>query len=314
MKENKLIILTGPTGVGKTKYSIELAKEFNGEIISADAFQIYKYMDVGTAKIMSDEMEDIKHYNLDFLEPYEDYNVSIFKENTLKDIEFIKERGKIPFLVGGTGLYIHSIINDLDFSGGESDEDLRKKIENEIELYGLESIYNKLIEIDPEISKKIDKNNKNRVIRAYEIYLKTNESPLAHLDSFRKSSSNFDYLYIVINDDRDKLYENINARVDKMVNDGLFEEVDFLLNKGINFDFNSMKAIGYREFSNFYDGSWSREETIDKIKQHSRNFAKRQLTWFRRVEESVWFNKNDYKNEEDFYKSLKNKVSEFLSE
>lgn len=314
MKENKLIILTGPTGVGKTKCSIELAKEFNGEIISADAFQVYKYMDIGTAKIMSDEMEGIKHYNLDFLEPDEDYNVSIFKENTLKDIELIKEKEKIPFLVGGTGLYIHSIINDLDFSGGESDEDLREKIENEIELYGLELIYNKLIAIDPEISKKIDKNNKNRVIRAYEIYLKTNESPLAHLDSFRKSSSDFDYLYIVINDDREKLYENINARVDKMVKDGLFEEVDFLLNRGINFDFNSMKAIGYREFSNFYDGFWSREETIDKIKQHSRNFAKRQLTWFRRVEESVWFNKNDYKNEEDFYKSLKNKVSEFLSE
>lgn len=312
--KDKILVLTGPTGVGKTKYSIQLAKDFNGEIISCDSYQIYKYMNIGTAKIKVEEMDGVMHHNLDFVLPDEDYNTSLFKARTEEKIKEILEKKKLPILVGGTGLYVHSIIHNLDFSGGKADLEKRKLIEKEVELNGLEYIYDKLFNIDKNIVNFVEKNNKHRVIRAYEIYLNTGESPVQYLKNFRNNDSKYDYLYIIINQERNKLYDRINSRVDEMLKEGLSEEIENLIKNGYDFDLKSFKAIGYKEFREFFQGTSSLKEVVNKIKQNSRNYAKRQLTWFRRVEEAKWINKDDFNSQDDFYKKLKFMVEEFLSQ
>lgn len=310
--KDKIIIIAGPTGVGKTKYSIEIAKKFNGEIISCDSFQIYKYMNIGTAKISDSEKENIVHHNLDIVYPDENFNTSIFKKRTIDLIEQVIEKKKTPILVGGTGLYIHSIIHDLDFSGGKGDKQLRLEIETEIKNNGINFIYDKLEEIDPEISKYLNKKNTHRVIRAYEMYLKTNTKPSIHLSNFRNNPSKYDYLYLIINDERKILYEHINKRVDKMIEEGLILEIENLIKKGYDFDLKSFKAIGYKEFGEYFNNNQSLDSVIEKVKQHSRNYAKRQITWLKKVDNGIWFNKYDYPNEKEFLNSINNKVEEFL--
>lgn len=309
---DKILIITGPTGVGKTRCSLDIAKEFNGEIISCDSFQIYKYLNIGTDKIRAEDMDGVVHHNLDFVDPAEDYNSSLFKERTKDLIKDIKSRNKLPILVGGTGLYIHSIIYGLDFSGGKPNYELRKKLNDEIEENGLEYLYKQLIEIDENIKDLVDKNNKHRIIRAFEIYENTGDLPSKHLESFRNQKAAYDFLYIIINQDRQKLYENINSRVDQMFDQGLVHEIENLLKEGYNFDLKSFKAIGYKEFKDYFCGESSLDEVKEKIKQHSRNYAKRQLTWFRRVEEAKWMDKSFYKSEEEFYKDITKEIGEFL--
>lgn len=311
---NKIIIITGPTGVGKTSHSIRLAEDLNGEIISCDSFQIYKHMDIGTAKVTIEEARGIKHHNIDIVYPDEEFNVALFKNKTEDLIEEITNRGKVPILTGGTGLYLHSIIYNLDFSGGKKDTKIRNQIEEEIKANGLDSIYNKLIEIDNNISNYIERNNRHRTIRAYEILLKTGENPINHLKDFRTNTAKYDFLYLIINDKRENLYEKINKRVDLMMDNGLLNEIESLLNKGYGFDLRSMKGIGYKEFKDYFKDEKELDEVIDKIKQHSRNYAKRQITWFKRVEDGVWMNKNEFMDDEDFYNELLNKSKEFLNE
>lgn len=311
--KDKILILTGPTGVGKTKNSIRLAEDFNGEIISCDSYQIYKYLNIGTDKIKKEQMKGIVHHNLDFVEPDEDYNTSLFKERTQKIIRDVTKKGKLPILVGGTGLYLHSIIYDLDFSGGKPNYEFRKKLEKEIEEKGIEYFYNYLISLDKDIEKIIEKNNKHRIIRALEIYENTKEAPSKHLNSFRENNSNYDFLYLIINQDRQKLYEKINKRVDQMFEEGLLKEVRDLVEKGYGFQLKSFKAIGYKEFRDYFSGSSDLNQVKEQIKQHSRNYAKRQLTWFRRVEEATWLDKDLYEDEEAFYCAMKDRVGEFLS-
>lgn len=309
---DKILIITGPTGVGKTKCSLDIAKEFNGEIISCDSFQIYKHLNIGTDKINKETMDGVVHHNLDFVDPAEDYNSSLFKERTKNLIKDIQSRNKLPILVGGTGLYIHSIIYGLDFSGGKPNYELRKKLNKEIEEKGLDYLYKQFLEIDENIKDIVDKNNKHRIIRAFEIYKNTGDLPSKHLDSFRGKKAAYDFLYIIINQDRQKLYENINKRVDQMFDQGLVQEVEGLLDQGYNFDLKSFKAIGYKEFKDYFYGESSLEDVKEKIKQHSRNYAKRQLTWFRRVEEAKWMDKSLYNSEEEFYKALTREIGEFL--
>lgn len=311
--KDKIIIITGPTGVGKTKYSIEVAKKYNGEIISCDSFQIYKYMDIGTAKIKESEMDSIIHHNIDIAYPFENYNTSLFQKRTLKLIDEITARGKTPILVGGTGLYLYSITHEINFSGGKSNSIIRKNIEEEVKENGLDYIYNKLVEIDNNIEKVIEKNNKQRIIRAYEIYLTTGESPYFHLKNFRNDEKRYNYLYLILSQNREDLYTKINLRVDEMIEEGLVEEVKDLLKSGITFENNSFKAIGYKEFKEYFYGDKNIEYVIDKIKQSSRNYAKRQLTWFRRVDDSVWVNYDDFETKEEILMNLFNLIEEFLN-
>lgn len=309
---DKIIILTGPTGIGKTKHSINLAKEINGEIISCDSFQIYKYMDIGTAKVTKEEADGIIHHNIDIVRPDEDFNVALFKRRTEFLIEDIHNRGKVPILTGGTGLYLHSLIYDLEFTGGSTDPDIREKIEKEVDEFGLKSIYEKLIAIDKNLSNYLEINNRHRIIRAYEMYSITGENPISHLNEFRTNKSKYNFLYLIFNDERERLYANINTRVDQMIEDGLLKEIEELLKRGYDFNLRSFKAIGYKEFKGYFEGIINLDDVINKIKQHSRNYAKRQITWFKRVENGIWLNKNDYNNEEEFYDALLKKTKEFL--
>lgn len=309
---DKIIILTGPTGVGKTSYSIKLAKDINGEIISCDSFQIYKYMNIGTAKVNKEESWGVTHHNIDIVYPDEEFNVALFKKITEDKITDISSRGKIPLLVGGTGLYLHSLIHDLSFSGGEHDPITRRKIENLIADKGLGYIYDKLIEIDTNLINYLDKNNRNRIIRAYEIFLTTRDNPINHLSEFRKKSNKYDYLYLILNKDRQDLYGSINKRVDRMIDMGLVDEISSLIDKGYDFNLRSFKAIGYKEFKGYFKGNVDLDEVIEKIKQHSRNYAKRQITWFKRVEDGIWINKSNYDNDEDCYFDLLKITKEFL--
>lgn len=310
--KDKIIIVAGPTGVGKTKYSIDIAKKFNGEIISCDSFQIYKYMDIGTAKITENEMDGVIHHNLDIIEPDQDYNTSLFKERTLEIISEVLNRNKTPILVGGTGLYIHSIIHDLDFSGGKPNYELRNKLEKEINENGLDNLYKNLESVDKDISQYVNPSNPHRVIRAYEMYITTSQKPSELLKKFRSPKTKFNYLYIIINDERNKLYEKINQRVDMMFDEGLKEEVDNLINRGYTFDLKSFKAIGYKEFKDYYSSNYKIEEVKEKIKQHTRNYAKRQITWLKRVEEGIWLNKYDFSSEITYKFHIENIVKEFL--
>lgn len=285
MKENLLVIL-GPTGIGKTALSIEIAKEFNGEIISSDSMQIYKGFDIGTGKVTMSEMEDIPHYLVDFLDPKEEFSVDDFRILAKEKITDINFRNKLPIIVGGTGLYINSIVFDISLQKVEKNEEYRKFLDDYIEKYGLESLYNKMCALDPRLKEKIHKNNRHRIIRAMEI-LKFSET--REIENFRKYNDSYSLYMLGLNTDRDVLYERINKRVDTMIELGFIEEVRRLYEMGLDENCQSMKAIGYREILSYLKGDMSLTEAIEKMKQFSRNYAKRQLTWFRRDERIRWF-------------------------
>ena len=288
MTKNKLIILAGPTASGKTSVSIDLAKRLGGEIISADSMQVYKYMDVGTAKISVEEMQGVKHHLIDVLDPKEDFNIVKFQNMVKCSIEEIVKNGHIPILVGGTGFYIQSIIYDIDFDNEDDNSSIRKELEEEYDTYGADFMLEKLKKIDSVSAQTIHKNNKKRIIRAIEFFLINNEPISSHNEAQRKKSSPYDYRFFVLNPPRDILYERINKRVDVMVENGLVDEVKKLREMGLSKANISMQGIGYKEIIEYLNGEVSLETAIENIKQNTRHMAKRQVTWFKREKDVIY--------------------------
>ena len=292
MKKPKVIVICGPTASGKTGLSIELAKKINGEIISCDSMQIYKDMNIGTAKPAKEEMEDIKHYLLDFVSPNERYSVADFKKDAKSAIKEILEKGKIPIVVGGTGLYVDSLIYEIEYSNIEFDEEYRKKLEKQVESEGLENLYKQAKKIDPQAVEKISENDKKRILRILEIYNATGKNKTEQEIESRKKEVEYDYKVYALNWDREKLYERINKRVDIMIEKGLIEEVENILKKYNKFP-TAMQGLGYKEVVEYLNGNLTKEEMIDKIKMETRRYAKRQLTWFRKNKQTIWLDGQD---------------------
>lgn len=293
---NRVIVIVGPTASGKTNLSIELAKRMNGEIISADSMQIYKYMDIGTAKPTKEEMQDISHYLIDEVLPNEDFNVVRFKELAEKYIDNILEKGKQPIVAGGTGLYISSLINNINFSESESDWELREALKKEAEEFGPEYLHKKLQEVDPNSALSIHPNNIKRVIRALEVYYQTQKPISYHNEMSRSIPPKYQFVLVGLNMDRQVLYERINKRVDIMIQNGLVDEVKGLVNQGYADNIISMQGIGYKEILEFLRNNITLEQAIDNIKQGTRRYAKRQITWFKRIDGINWFNVDDLGN------------------
>jgi len=294
-----LIILTGPTAVGKTKASIGLAKALNGEIISADSMQVYKYMDIGSAKIRPEEMQGIRHYLIDDLEPNEEFHVVRFQQMAKEAMDAIYAKGKIPIVVGGTGFYIQALLYDIDFTESNEDTAYRQELEQLANEEGSEHLHEMLRKVDPVSADTIHANNLKRVIRALEFYHQTGEKISEHNEQERAKESPYDFCYFVLNDDREKLYERINLRIDQMLEEGLVEEVKFLKDKGCTRDMVSMQGLGYKEILDYLNGECTLEEAIYILKRDTRHFAKRQLTWFRRERDVIWINKSSYNYDEE---------------
>ena len=273
-----LVIITGPTAVGKTDISIKLAKEIDGEIISADSIQVYKGLDVGSAKITEEEMDGVKHYLIDVLDPTEDFDIYTFKKMAEEAIDEIYAKGKTPIIVGGTGFYIQSVLYDIDFEETHVDMQYRKELEELVGLYGNDYIHKMLEEVDPEYAAGIHPNNVKRVIRALEFYHENNIPLSEHNSEQKMNKSPYNFAYYVLNDDREVLYDRINKRVDKMFDNGLVDEVKGL---GLDESSQSMQGIGYKEVLEYLNGNISEDECKELIKKNTRHFAKRQLTWFR---------------------------------
>lgn len=301
-KKEKLVVLIGPTAVGKTKLSIELAKRFNGEIISGDSMQIYKGMDIGTAKIKTTEMEGIPHHLIDIKNPDEPFSVAEFQELVRLKITEISQRGKLPMIVGGTGLYIQSVIYDYQFSEAPSDDRFRIMLEKRADEEGNEKLHQELMEIDPESAKKIHPNNVRRVIRALEVYHCTGKT-VSDYQEIQQPELMYETAIIGLTMERDKLYERINYRVDLMVRDGLLPEVEKLYLQGLK-DCQSIQAIGYKEIYEYFHARVTLEEAVTQLKQNSRRYAKRQLTWFRNKMNVDWFDMTDAAGLEGFEKKL----------
>ena len=297
--DKSIVILTGPTAVGKTEISINLAKKINGEIISCDSIAVYKGMDIGSAKISKDEMGGIPHFLIDELNPDEDFSVFTFKQYATKYIDEIISRGHIPILTGGTGFYIQAVLYDIDFCKNEDDGVIRKELEQIYEEKGEDYLYDMLKEVDPEYAEIVHKNNVKRVIRAIEFFKQTGTKLSEHNSNEMQNVSPYNFAYFVLNDDRQNLYDRINKRVDIMVEQGLFAEVEGLRKKGYDKDLVSMQGIGYKEVLMYLDGEISKDEAIELIKKNTRHFAKRQLTWFRREKEVIMINKNEFDYDED---------------
>lgn len=294
-----LVILTGPTAVGKTEISVKLAKKINGEIISADSMQVYKNMDIGTAKIKKEEMQGITHYLVDILEPAQEFNVVKFKDYALKAMEDIYAKGKIPIIVGGTGFYIQSVLYGIDFEENEEDNGYRKELEELSKTRGGIYLHNQLKKIDPSSAESIHPNNVKRVIRALEYYKQTGLKISDHNEEQRQKESPYRFCYFVLNNKRDILYDRINKRIDIMINEGLIKEVENLLKAGCTKEMISMQGLGYKEIISYLNGECTLEEAVYLLKRDTRHFAKRQLTWFKREKEVIWVNKNEYDNHED---------------
>lgn len=299
-----LIILTGPTAVGKTAASIALAKAINGEIISADSMQIYRYMNIGTAKIKPEEMDGVRHYLIDELMPDTPFHVYEFKKMAEEAMEKIYAKGKIPIVAGGTGFYIQALLYDVDFCEEEGDHSYRHKLESLAQAKGADKLHDMLKEIDPVSADAIHANNVKRVIRALEYFHETGVPISAHNREQRHKVSPYQFVYIVLTMERGKLYARINERVDQMVKEGLLEEMQDLLNHGYTKDLISMQAIGYKELFPYFEGTLPLEAALENIKKDTRHFAKRQLTWFRREREVMFLNKEEYKTEEEIVKKI----------
>lgn len=272
---------------GKSKLAVELAKRIDGEIISADSMQIYKDMNIGTAKITLEEMQGVKHYMIDLLPPNERYSVSSFKKDAEKCIEKIINKGKMPIICGGTGLYIDSLIYGIEYQDEKIDNDYREKLNNIAEKEGLEYLYNMALKIDSEAMAKISKNDKKRIIRVLEIYHKTGKTKTEQEKESRKNGVKYDYKVFAINMDREVLYNKINTRVDKMIKEGLVNEVKSILRKYNEFP-TAMQGLGYKEVVEYIKGNITEEEMIEKIKIETRRYAKRQITWFKKNKETYW--------------------------
>ena len=295
---NKLIVIAGPTAVGKTDLSIEVARRLNGEIISADSMQIYKYMDIGSAKVMPEEMKGIKHHMIDVVDPKDSFSASEFKDMATKAIDEILAQGKTPIIAGGTGLYIDAVTCNMNFSKTDKDEAYRAELEKLATEHGNEYIHNMLKEVDPKSAESIHANNRKRVIRALEVYKLTGKPFSSYNAGEDFYKSKYDVKYYVLNMDRDKLYERINKRVDIMMDKGLLDECIKLKEMGYTQDMQSMKGIGYKEILYYLDGRIPLSEAVSMIKQGSRNYAKRQLTWFKRDPRAIFLDKDKMTEEE----------------
>jgi tRNA dimethylallyltransferase len=294
METLPLIVLAGPTAVGKTALSIALAKAVGGEIISCDSMQVYKYMDIGSAKITPEEMQGVPHYLVDVLEPDEEFHVAKFVSMAKEAMQEIYAKGHIPIAVGGTGFYIQALLYDTDFTEEEKDDAYRQELEDYAATYGNEALFQKLREVDPASCLTIHPNNRKRVIRALEYY-KLHQSPIsAHNEQQHQKTSPYNFCYFVLNDDREKLYAGIDKRVDAMMEQGLWQEVQQLYDRGYRKDMVSMQGLGYKELLDVVTGEDTLEHAIYKIKRDTRHFAKRQLTWFRSKEEVIWINKPEF--------------------
>lgn len=294
MKKKPLIILTGPTAVGKTKASIGLAKAVDGEIISADSMQVYRHMDIGSAKIKPEEMEGIPHHLIDVLEPDDEFHVVKFQQLAKKAMREIWERGHIPIVTGGTGFYIQALLYDIDFDENEKEDACRKELEAYAKEHGAEALHEKLAFVDPASAEMIHPNNIKRVIRALEFYEQTGKRISEHNETQRQRESPYAFAYFVLTDDRAHLYERINRRVDQMIEEGLVNEVQALKDKGYTEQLVSMQGLGYKEILDYLDGNCTLEEAIYTIKRDTRHFAKRQLTWFKRERDVIWINKQSF--------------------
>lgn len=290
-----LIILTGPTAAGKSALSVLLAKAINGEIISADSMQVYKHMDIGSAKITHEEMEGVQHYLIDILEPDEEFHVVRFQALAKEAIQSIYAKGKIPILAGGTGFYIQSVLYDIDFTESEEDKAFRRQLEKTAEEEGNEVLFERLRRIDPRSCESLHANNVKRVIRAIEFYEKTGKPISLHNEEQRSKSSPYRSAYFVLTDERAALYERIDRRVDKMLAEGLVEEVRQLKDMGCTQGMVSMQGLGYKEILEYLNGDCTLEDAVYRIKRDTRHFAKRQLTWFRREQDVIWVSRQDFK-------------------
>ena len=299
MEKRPLVILTGPTAVGKTALSVAFAKAINGEIISADSMQVYRHMDIGSAKVTKEEMEGVPHHLIDVLEPAEEFNVVLFQKMARQAAEEIESRGHIPILVGGTGFYIQALLYNIDFAENDEDRRLRRSLEEIAKEQGASALYEKLRAVDPESCEIIHANNVKRVIRAIEFYEKTGKKISAHNREQRQNISPYRFAYFVLNDDREKIYRQIDQRVDLMMERGLVEEVRALRAMGCSRGMVSMQGLGYKEILSYLEGEISQEEAVYLIKRDTRHFAKRQLTWFKREKEVTWIEKNvfDYSSQ-----------------
>lgn len=289
-----LIILTGPTAVGKTALSISLAKAIGGEIICADSIQVYRHLDIGSAKIMPDEMQGVAHHMIDLLDPTEEFNVVVFQQHAKKCIEEIYSRQHIPILVGGTGFYIQALLYDIDFTKQQENEPFRQKLEAIALEKGNEYLHDMLAKVDPVSAEIIHANNQKRVIRALEYYELTGEPISAHNEAQHAKKSAYDSYYFVLHENRAILYDKIDKRVDAMMNNGLVEEVRSLIALGCKREHTSMQGLGYKEILDYLHGDISLERAVYLIKRDTRHFAKRQLTWFRREKEVIWLDKEAF--------------------
>ena len=287
---SKIILIVGATASGKSQIGVDIANKFNGEIVSCDSMQVYKNMDVGTAKVTLDEMQGIPHHMIDVVDADCEFSVGEYVSIADEIIKDILTRGKTPIIVGGTGLYVDGLLYPMTF-GGDKNLEIRKQLEEELALYGKEYMHSMLAKIDPKDAEKIHPNNVKRVLRALEIY-RTTGSCKSSLQEFSKDLK-YESCMIALDLDRDILYERINLRVDKMIESGLLDEIKYLLSNGLNFENQSMQAIGYKEFKEYMSGEKTLLETIETIKQNSRNYAKRQLTWFRKYDFAKWFEPQD---------------------
>ncbi len=294
-----LIIVTGPTAVGKTELSVRLAKEIDGEIISADSIQAYRYMDIGSAKVREEEMQGVRHYLIDEFDPGETFNIFVFQERAKKYVKEIYSHSKVPVIAGGTGFYIQSLLYDIDFTEEENDLTYRRELEALAAEKGNHYLHEMLGRVDVKAAQEIHENNVKRVIRALEYYHQTGEKISIHNEVQREKSSPFDFRYFVLNMERKLLYERIEKRVDRMLEQGLVDEVKGLMERGYQRNLVSMQGIGYKEIFAFLEGELSYEEAVLELKKNTRHFAKRQLTWFRREKEVEWVNFEEFGMDKD---------------
>ena len=307
-----MIILAGPTAVGKTAASIRLAKAVGGEIISADSMQVYRHMDIGSAKIRPEEMEGVPHYLVDVLEPEEDFNVVRFQQMAKAAAEEIYARGRIPIAAGGTGFYIQALLYDIDFTENDGDSSFRRELEKTAEEKGGEYLHALLQEADLEAALQIHPHNIKRMIRALEFHHQTGGKISEHNETEREKESPYNFAYFVLTDDRSRLYDRIDRRVDLMMEEGLLDEVRFLKERGVRRDSTAMQGLGYKELYAFLDGEYPLEEAVRIIKRDTRHFAKRQLTWFKRERDVIWADKSVIGQDDDavidfILKELKNR-------
>lgn len=313
-EKKPLIILTGPTAVGKTKASIGLAKAIGGEIISADSMQVYRHMDIGSAKITKEEMVDVPHYLIDVLEPEEEFHVVRFQQMAKAAMADIYSRGKIPIIVGGTGFYIQALLYDIDFTENEGDSVYREKLEALAKEKGAAYLHGQLAMVDPKAAEEIHANNIKRVIRALEFYHQTGQKISEHNERERQKESPYQFCYFVLNDRRECLYERIDQRVDQMIRNGLVQEVQALKERGCTKQMVSMQGLGYKEIFSYLEGDCSLEEAVYIIKRDTRHFAKRQLTWFKRERDVIWVQKDALNyDDEKLLQSLLESIKERMN-